>query len=400
MGTRTLACIFLTIVLALLATQAIAQTIHGTATYRERMALPPGAVLEATIQDVSRADVPATVVASTRVESPGNPPIAFTIAYDQAKILPDHRYVVRVRILFDGKLLFTSDVATPVITRGNPTSVSMMLRRVGAGQKASASPGSPTSPSARPLEATYWRAIDLAGKPTPTQDVKREAHLVFEAGGRVSGSDGCNRITGGYELKGDGITFGQMAGTQMACPDTADIELGVRAALTGASRWMIVGDRLELFDGTGARLAAFEARPPTPRAATSPALQGTAWRLVRFQGSDDTTLTPDDKAKYTIEFGVGGRLTARIDCNQGRGTWKSSASSQLEFGPLALTRAKCPDGSLHDRIVKHWTYIRSYIISRWPSFPGLDGRRWHLRVRTVRTVQAVGFPPTPGEGEP
>jgi len=38
----------------------------------------------------------------------------------------------------------------------------------------------------------------VAGKPTPTQDPKREAHLQFQAGGRVSGSDGCNRMTGTY----------------------------------------------------------------------------------------------------------------------------------------------------------------------------------------------------------
>jgi para-nitrobenzyl esterase len=29
---------------------------------------------------------------------------------------------------------------------------------------------------------------------------------------------------------------------------------------------------------------------------------------------------------------------------------------------LALTRAKCPVGSLHDPIVKQWGYIRSYVI--------------------------------------
>jgi para-nitrobenzyl esterase len=36
--------------------------------------------------------------------------------------------------------------------------------------------------------------------------------------------------------------------------------------------------------------------------------------------------------------------------------------SELLLGPLALTRAKCPDGSLHDHIVKQWSYIRSYVI--------------------------------------
>ena len=82
---------------------------------------------------------------------------------------------------------------------------------------------------------------------------------------------------------------------------------------------------------------------------------------MRFQGSDGTTLTPDDRTKYTIAFGAGGQLTARVDCNRGRGTWKSAGANQVQFGPLALTRAKCPAGSLHDHIVKQWTYIRSYV---------------------------------------
>jgi hypothetical protein len=28
-------------------------------------------------------------------------------------------------------------------------------------------------------------------------------------------------------------------------------------------------------------------------------------------------------------------------CNRGRGTWKSAGPNQLQFGPLALTRAMC-----------------------------------------------------------
>jgi para-nitrobenzyl esterase len=91
-------------------------------------------------------------------------------------------------------------------------------------------------------------------------------------------------------------------------------------------------------------------------------LQGTKWQLVKFQGGDDRTLTPDDPAKYTIEFVAGGRLGARVDCNRGRGTWKATGSSQLELGPLALTRAKCSKGSLHDQIAKQWTVVRSFVV--------------------------------------
>jgi para-nitrobenzyl esterase len=104
--------------------------------------------------------------------------------------------------------------------------------------------------------------------------------------------------------------------------------------------------------------------PPAGTAGSAPAsgLAGTSWQLVKFQSSDDTTLKPDDRAKYTIEFAADGQLTARIDCNRGRGTWKSAGPSQIEFGPMALTRAQCAPGSLHDQIVKQWGNIRSYVL--------------------------------------
>jgi para-nitrobenzyl esterase len=87
-----------------------------------------------------------------------------------------------------------------------------------------------------------------------------------------------------------------------------------------------------------------------------------SWQLVRFEGSDGSVLTPDDRTKYTLAFDAKGSVAVRVDCNRGRGTWKSSGANQLQFGPLALTRAMCPPGSLHDQIVKQWGNIRNYVL--------------------------------------
>jgi hypothetical protein len=195
------------------------------------------------------------VIASTRVASPGNPPMKFTIAYDPARIVASNRYVARARIVLDDKLLFTGDTATPVITRGGPTSVSMMLRRVGADQAGSSNPA-----SGRPLERTYWKATELAGKPTPAQDANREAHLMFQAAGRVSGSDGCNRVSGTYQLKGDEV-------------DTGKVERVFREALNGAKRLTITGDGLELFDAAGSRVAVLTAGVQVSAPSASPGLR-------------------------------------------------------------------------------------------------------------------------------
>lgn len=91
-------------------------------------------------------------------------------------------------------------------------------------------------------------------------------------------------------------------------------------------------------------------------------LGGTSWQLVQLQSSDSTTLTPDDPMKYTIAFTAEGQVSLRIDCNRGRGTWTSSESNQLIFGPIALTRALCPPDSLHDRVVRDLPLLRSYVL--------------------------------------
>jgi para-nitrobenzyl esterase len=109
-------------------------------------------------------------------------------------------------------------------------------------------------------------------------------------------------------------------------------------------------------------IIACSVRAPEPTQNATVGLGGTSWQLVAFRGGDDKMLTPHDPAKYTIAFGTDGSVSARIDCNRGRGTWKSSGPNQLLFGALALTRAMCPLGSLHDHIVKDWEYMRSFIV--------------------------------------
>src|SRR5262249_21691650 len=67
-------------------------------------------------------------------------------------------------------------------------------------------------------------------------------------------------------------------------------------------------------------------------------------------------------AEYTVAFASDGSVSVRIDCNRGHGTWTSAGPKQLEFGPLALTRAMCPPAPLNDRIVRDWQSIHSYIL--------------------------------------
>jgi len=91
-------------------------------------------------------------------------------------------------------------------------------------------------------------------------------------------------------------------------------------------------------------------------------LAGTSWKLIKLQTGDETTLVPDDGSKYTITFGSNGRVTSRVDCNRASSTWKSPRANELQFGSWSRTSAKCPAGSLHDRIVTEGAAVRSYSI--------------------------------------
>ncbi len=157
-----------------------------------------------------------------------------------------------------------------------------------------------------------------------------------------------------------------MDGTRRACLDAEvqQIENSFLKLLETTTRFEVQGNTLRLYanDRLVLVFASNGADSQTPSQSSSGNLSGTSWQLVKFQSSDETTLTPDDKSKYTITFGNDGRVSARIDCNRGSGTWKSDGPNQLQFGPMALTRPMCPPGSLHDRIAKDWSAVRSYVI--------------------------------------
>jgi putative lipoprotein len=107
-----------------------AAMVTGNVTYRERIALPPGATVTVRLQDVSRADAPAEVLAEQVIVPTTQVPIPFALQYDPARIDARHRYSVGARIEVDGKLWFVSDTHNGVLTEGGPSEVEVVVRRV------------------------------------------------------------------------------------------------------------------------------------------------------------------------------------------------------------------------------------------------------------------------------
>ena len=96
-----------------------------------------------------------------------------------------------------------------------------------------------------PLEGTEWAlasGVDVPGDADPPT-------LLLEEG-NASGFGGCNTFTGGYELDGDSISIGPLAGTLMACElQKMAVEGAYLPALEAADAWSIDGDELVLSSG-------------------------------------------------------------------------------------------------------------------------------------------------------
>jgi putative lipoprotein len=212
--------------------------VTGTVAYRERVALPPDAVVELSIIDASVSDAAAPALATATVHAEGRQvPLPFSISYDPAKIYRQHLYTIRAQIKRGGELLFATDMVRAVITQDNPTKVDLMLSRV-----------DPTSAAAKgDLEGTLWELEDLSG-----DGVVSGTHVTldFSEKGRATGNGSCNRYFSTVEMSGSSIRFGAVGATRMACATAVSLqEVKYFEALEAAHRFTIEDNTLSIFGG-------------------------------------------------------------------------------------------------------------------------------------------------------
>ena len=233
------------------ATPALAapRVLRGTVAYRERMALPPGAVVEVKLIDVSLADAPSRTIAETRV-SGRRIPAPWVLRFDSRRIEPRRSYALQARITHRGHLLFITTERHSVFT-GGPDKTDIWVQRVS---------GEDRPPAAAPSPVGSWRLASLGGKDVPASIATT---LEIAADGKVSGRGGCNGFGGTATIQGRVIRFSRMASTMMACePDTMAQEQRFLKTLERVQRWSFERrtGRLVLLDRGGRPLMALAAQ--------------------------------------------------------------------------------------------------------------------------------------------
>jgi putative lipoprotein len=125
-GARAAAVLFLSIglLLGMLVVSGCGElypsVVRGTATYTGDLAVPPDATLKIEMVDVTRQDVPPSVIAEQLIQGPGNPPIAFEVNLNPQEIDANHTYFLVASISdANGELLYASTQPYPLFTQGN-----------------------------------------------------------------------------------------------------------------------------------------------------------------------------------------------------------------------------------------------------------------------------------------
>jgi len=223
-------------------------TLTGTVTYRQRIALPPEALVVVRLEDTSLADAPAVPVAETSFSADGRQvPLPFAITYAPASIKAEHSYSVRASIEIDGELRWTSTTAYHVLTRGNPSQVDIVVDQVNA------VPPEPPANATR-LRDTEWMLVEFDGRSVPPPvDGGRAPMIVFQnEGSSVSAQGHCNRHFGSFEADDAAgtLVIRLIGSTRMGCPEPVMAEEAeFLAALGRVATFRIEGEPLTLEGG-------------------------------------------------------------------------------------------------------------------------------------------------------
>ena len=90
-------------------------------------------------------------------------------------------------------------------------------------------------------------------------------------------------------------------------------------------------------------------------------LHGTSWRWVGFTSPAESLVVPEPE-RYTLAFIDGDQIAIRADCNRGTASVARPSPGALSVGPLAMTRALCPPGSLSSRFARDVSRAIRYAI--------------------------------------
>lgn len=247
-------------------TNAAGIEIAGEVTYRERIALPPEAVLKIELVDVSLSGSPARIGADAVIDGPGQVPLQFILSFDSDVLIDGHKYALVASISAGEHLWFENATPYALDPLAPVSPVLVIVNFVGELIDPNApviepEPEIPVVEEEVELEVTaeifdtIWVVTDLNGM---TPGDAQQSTLSITTDRRAGGIGGCNNYFAEAYFDGPALSFGDIVSTRMACGDAAmDQESAFFAALTSVRGYELDGDLflLDIDGNTVLRLA-------------------------------------------------------------------------------------------------------------------------------------------------
>jgi putative lipoprotein len=206
---------------------ALAGTITGSVSHRERIALPDDATVVVRLEQGARFGRPGRVISEVQFVTGGSQsPFAYSLPYSDAAVRGG-TFGLRAEIWVDGRLRFASAEAVPM---GDRARVDIVVSHAAV----------PVS-----LQGTKWMLTELNGRPA-----LGDTAFLRLADGSAGGNTGVNVFGGEYTLRGRAlnITPGQqtmIAGT----PEMMEQERAFLRALDEATTFRVSASSLVLIAG-------------------------------------------------------------------------------------------------------------------------------------------------------
>ncbi len=223
---------------------AMVETISGTLSYRERIALPPQAKTEIVISDITLGNDQEMVLSrEMRMIDQPSPPFPFSIDVSKLNLTDGPLYGLRAYIREpDGTVMFRSSEPFLLNLRNEEVNVGDIMLFM-------TSPDDGGAQDIPGVQSGKWRITQLNLDVVPARTAPV---LSFGVDGRVSGTSGCNNFSAEYTLDGNRIALGPIAATKRACEaGLMEQERRFFDILGSLYRASLDGDGLLVLEGTG-----------------------------------------------------------------------------------------------------------------------------------------------------
>lgn len=238
------------------AAQAAQVTLTGEVTYRERIALPDGAMLRVRLIDTTATGSPTRVEARAAISLPGQVPLSFTLNFDDRVVDPAHGHALIAEISSGLDLWFRNSTPYPVAPLAPAGDISVVVNFTG--RVAETNTG--VAEDVVPIIDLNWRALAINGRAV---DPQVDSTLSISSDMRAGGKGGCNNYFAQVSLDGGKITFSAIASTKMACLSDAmtQQEVSFFEALAAARLWRMDGTDLLMLSADNREVLRFAVSP-------------------------------------------------------------------------------------------------------------------------------------------